>query len=153
MYIYSTCFFTLDDTNAQKHFLKAINSAYDSGRYMCQLHDVDLTKYIMELTDSFKRQRQENAITKEAAYCQGLDGQNTWVLNKSVQVEQHRHQLGEGSTQFVWLGKYTSQYNIVPGKYRAQISTPLGDNLLDAVLMQVQKCSGKLLSNKPQSGV
>lgn len=97
----------------------------------------------MELTDSFKRQRQENAITKEAAYCQGLNGHNRWVLNESVQVEQHRHQLGEGSTQF----------NIVPGEYGVQISTPLGDNLLDAVLMQVQKCSGKLLSNKPQSGV
>ena len=39
------------------------------------------------------------------------------------------------------------------GKYGAQTSTPLGDNLLDNVLMQVKKCSGKLLSNKPQSGV
>lgn len=112
---------------------------------MCQLHDVDLTKYIMELTDSFKRQRQENAITKEAANCQGLNGHNRWVLNESVQVEQHRHQFREGSTHFVWLGKYTSQYNIVPGKYGAQISTPLGDNLF--------KKPGKLLSNKPQSGV
>ena len=55
--IYSTSFFTLDDTNARKHFLKAMNSAHDSGDYMCQLNDVALNQYIMELTDSFKSQR------------------------------------------------------------------------------------------------
>ena len=75
------------------------------------------------------------------------------MLNESVQVDQHGNQLGEGSTQFVWFGKYTSRYNIVPEKYAAQISTQFGDESLDAFLMQVQKCSGKLSSNKPQSGV
>ena len=120
---------------------------------MCQLHDVALNRYIMELTKSFNSQKQENTIIKEAAYCQGLNGQKTWVLNESVQVDQHGNQLGEGSTQFVWLAKYTSWYNIVPEKYAAEILTPCGVERLDAVLMQVQKCSGTSLSNKPQSDV
>ena len=59
---------------------------------MCQLHDVDLNQYITELTDSFKRQRHGNAITKEAAHCQGLNGRKTRMLNESVQVDQHGNQ-------------------------------------------------------------
>lgn len=82
---------------------------------MCQLHDVALNRYL-ELTEAFKSQRQENAIGKEAAYCQGLNGKNTWFLNASVQVDQHGNQLGEESTQFVWLGKYASRFNIAPEK-------------------------------------
>lgn len=79
------------------------------------------------------------------------------MLNESVkvdqQVDQHGNQLGEGSTQFVCLGRYMYRYNIAPEKYAAEIITPFGDERLDAVLMQVQKCSGKLLSNKRQSEV
>lgn len=118
---------------------------------MCQLHHLALNRYLMELTEAFKSQSQENATGKEAAYCQGLNGQNTWVLNASVQVDQHGNQLGEESTQFVWLGKYASRFNIVPEKYAAEIVTPLGGERLDGVLMQLQQCSGMSLINATHS--
>lgn len=48
LFIVPACF-TLDDTNAPKQFLEAINSTHDSDGYMCQLHDVAMNRYIMEL--------------------------------------------------------------------------------------------------------
>lgn len=108
---------------------------------MCQLHHLALNRYLMELTEEFKSESQENATGKEVAYCQGLNGQNTWVLNASVQADQHGNQLGEESTQFVWLGKYASRFNIVSEKYAAEIVTPLGGERLDGVVMQLQQCS------------
>lgn len=116
---------------------------------MCQLHDVPLNKYLMELTESFKSQRRENAIGKPAASCQGLNGKGTWVLNQQVQVDQDGNQLAEESTEFIWLGKYTSRYNVVPQKYAAPIETPLNPDSLGDVLKQLKKCSGMLKARKP----
>lgn len=72
-------------------------------------------------------------------------------MNASVQVNQHGNQLGEESTQFVWLGKFALQFNIVPEKCAAELVTPLGGERLDAVLMQLQECSGMSLINAPHS--
>ena len=110
---------------------------------MCQLHDAALNKYLMDLTDEFKSQSRENAVGKTAATCQGLNAQNTWVLNEDVQLDQHGNQLGEDTTGFVWLGKFTSRYNVVPQKYAADIETPLRSESLSDVLKRLKKCSGE----------
>lgn len=48
-------------------------------------------------------------VGKAAVTCQGLNAQNTWVLN------------GDDITGFVLLGKFTSRYNVVSQKYPANI--------------------------------
>ena len=70
---------------------------------------------------------------------------------RCVQVDQHGNQLGDESTQFVWLGKYASRFNIVPEKYAAEIVTPLGGERLDGVLMQLQQCACMSLINVTHS--
>ncbi|KAL9987554.1 hypothetical protein ACROYT_G001882 [Oculina patagonica] len=139
----STCFFTLEDSNAKKDFLKAINSAHGSGGYMCQLQDVPLNKYLMALTDDFKSQSRENALGKTAATCQGLNENNIWILNEDIQLDEHGNQLGLDTTNIVWLGKYTSRYNVVPQKYAADVTTPLRSESLIDVLKRLRKCSGQ----------
>lgn len=138
---FSTCFFTLDDANARNKLLKAINSSQGAGGYMCQLHDVVLSRYIMQLTDNFRAESIQNARGQQAAKFHGKNG-NLWMLNEEVLVDKHGNQL-EGTTDLVWLGKYITRPCVVPDKYASQITTPLSPAGLDGVLRRLQKCLGK----------
>ncbi|KAK3745268.1 hypothetical protein QZH41_003745 [Actinostola sp. cb2023] len=106
---------------------------------MCQLHDVALNRYIMDLTDTFKAHSTQNAQGKEAAFCHGRN-KDVWVLNDKIQIDSFGNQLDE--TDFVWLGNFMARDCIVPNKYASEISMPLADNALPKVFKALEKCLG-----------
>lgn len=108
---------------------------------MCQLHDVALNRYIMELTDEFKSQGAGNLEGKLAASCHGLNG-NVWILNESVQIDRFGNQLAQENTKFVWLGNFISRDGVVPKKYQSSIATPLDEDAIKKVLHALSKCLG-----------
>ena len=52
--------------------------------------------------------------------------------------------LGEGSTPYVWLGKYISRVGVVPQKHAADIVTPLKTKGLSNLLKRLQRCAGTM---------
>lgn len=110
---------------------------------MCQLHAVSLNRYLMQLTDDFKRERRdEDARWKYAAECQGRNDGDIWVLNEEVQIDQYGNLLAAWSTKYVWLGRLIARESVVPHKLASEIATPLGAMGLSSILTSLKKCSG-----------
>jgi hypothetical protein len=135
LFISAHVFSLLWNANARHRFLKAINTGR-SGGYMCQLHDVALNRYIIDLTDTFKAQSTQNAQGKEAAFSHGRN-KDIWVLNDQIQIDKFGNQLAQDETDYVWMGNFMARDCIVPNKYASEM--PLDDNALPKVFKSLEK--------------
>ena len=139
LFLYSVCFFTLDDASSTKRFMKAINSSKESRGhgFFCQLFDGELNKYIMRMADEyFQRNPEARYKPRIAAEKHGRqnDGK-TWVLSEFCQIDEDGDQLDENDSIYIWMGHYLSSKSIYPLK----IVVPLKKKSFASLLKKLKK--------------
>ena len=110
----------MQDVKSSRCFAKALNESLDGGSLFCQLSDMELNKYVMNLTTAFCRNQQEanvprSSYIKIAAACLGRQpGSDIWVLNERVQFHSNGEKLSVNESPYVWLGALIGRRNL-PG--------------------------------------
>ena len=70
----------MKDAKSTSTFVQALNESLESGALMCQLYNIELNKYIMNLTNEFCREKVRQGVprvqyVKKAAVCLGIGNQ------------------------------------------------------------------------------
>ena len=100
----------MKDVKSTSTFVQALNESLESGALMCQLYNAELSKYIMNLTNTFCREQLESGVprvkyTKKAAACLGRQpGSDVWVLNKEVHMNKTGATISTEMSEYIWLG-------------------------------------------------
>ena len=83
----------MKDVKSTSTFVQALNESLESGALMCQLYNIELSKYLMNLTNAFCREKLLQGVPrlcymKKAAECLGRQpNSDVWVLNEQFHVD------------------------------------------------------------------
>ncbi len=124
------CFFTLKDVKSTTSFTRALNESLESGALMCQLYNVELSKYVMGLTNAFCREqkqhgRQQSFYVKNAAVCLGQQpSSKVWVLSENAHFNEDGDRIEPIDSNYIWLGTMVGRRqfnNVAPATDTANI--------------------------------
>ena len=116
--LHRECFFTMKDVKSTAAFVQALNESLESGALMCQLYNGELSKYLMNLTNTFCRDQIQRGTPrveymKQAAQCLGRQpGSNVWVLNEDTQFDSEGMKISNVQSEYIWLGGKIGKRNL-----------------------------------------
>ena len=111
--VHAQCFFTMKDVKSTTAFVQALNESMESGSLMCQLYSAELSKLLMNMTNSFCREQLRQEIPKvqyikKAAFClRKQPDSDIWVLNDKIQLTGSGIKVAQEESQFIWLESET----------------------------------------------
>ncbi len=127
------CFFTMKDVKSTAAFVQALNESLESGSLMCQLYSAELSKLLINMTNSFCREQLRQQIPriqymKKAAVCLGKQpDSDIWVLNDTVQLTGSGIKVAQEDSEFIWLGSMIGNRklpNVAPASDAALVPDP-----------------------------
>ena len=108
----------MKDVKSTAAFVQALNESLESGALMCQLYNGELSKYLMNLTNTFCRDQIQRGTPrveyiKQAAQCLGRQpGSNVWVLNEDTQFDSEGMKISNVQSEYIWLGGKIGKRNL-----------------------------------------